>query len=179
LDQAGLGPTSDYDRLPMNGRDIWAYLHGAFGLSVATLTQISEEYKRYWSSFQAVNVEHPQSFPLLSYDEQLLKWLEANKGLRVKHDGGLLNDEGLFLGLSGEGVLNRTAMQSLGESGLNRLNEGENNTGGNRYEFYIQAWDGEDVERVLTEKIIPALAEKSEAGVEIIHERGIKTETLV
>ena len=88
------------------------------------------------------------------------------------HTGGFVHDEGLFLGLKGEGVLNRNAMGALGAEGLANLNSGRGM--GNTIVYVIQAWDGEDVERVLDRKIIPKLREKSEAGIEVIHEYGVK-----
>ena len=89
------------------------------------------------------------------------------------HSGGVIPGEGMFLGLRGEGVLNRSAMGYLGEQGFNRLNSGQGI--GSTNQFIIYAWDGADVERAITDKIIPALRDKSEAGVEIIHERGIRS----
>jgi TP901 family phage tail tape measure protein len=89
------------------------------------------------------------------------------------HGGGAIPGEGLFLGLEGEGVLTRRAMGNLGIEGLQRLNQGGGT--GETYIFVIQAMDGEDVERVIDRRIIPMLREKSEAGVTVIHERGIKS----
>jgi len=88
------------------------------------------------------------------------------------HVGGFVPDEGWFLGLKGEGVLNRDAMGRIGTGGLQALNEGRGV--GNTIVYVIQAWDAEDVERVLDRKIIPKLREKSEAGIEVIHEYGVK-----
>lgn len=88
------------------------------------------------------------------------------------HLGGMIPGEGLFLGLSGEGILNRRATERIGESGLAALNEGRGV--GETYVFVIHAMDGEDVERVLDKKIIPMIREKSEAGITVIHENGVK-----
>lgn len=90
------------------------------------------------------------------------------------HTGGLISGEGFFLGLEGEGVLNRSAMRRIGTSGLSRLNGGDTTVGGTRNTFVIYAWDGEDVERTIEKKIIPVLREKSEAGVTVIHKNGIR-----
>ncbi|MBA7556596.1 hypothetical protein ES705_49311 [subsurface metagenome] len=95
-------------------------------------------------------------------------------GLESFQRGGFIPDTGLFYGHRGEGVLSRTGMGLLGMEGLNQLNLGRMPATKNEYHFYIQAWDGDDIERVLTDKVIPMLKEKSEAGVEIIHERGIR-----
>ena len=93
------------------------------------------------------------------------------------HTGGVLN-EGYFLGLSGEGVLNRRAMSNIGAVGLQDLNEGKQ-FGGDTYNFVIQAWDGEDVERVLTEKIIPSLKDRSQDGEGIMFSRGLIREEAI
>ena len=112
----------------------------------------------------------PGAFPA-DYEALLKQWLKDYKGITL-HRGGLLDSEGLFLGQSSEGVLTRRAMQNIGMEGLNRLNSGQ--AVGNSYTFVINALDGADVERVLEEKIIPSLKRKSAAGVEILHERGLK-----
>ncbi|GAF78514.1 unnamed protein product, partial [marine sediment metagenome] len=93
------------------------------------------------------------------------------------HTGGLL-DEGLFLGLRGEGVLNKSAMSNIGAEGLRSLNEGKT-LGDTTFSFVIQAWDGNDVRRVFEDEIIPLIKETTEAGVEVVHERGIRHEVLV
>ena len=90
------------------------------------------------------------------------------------HSGGMISGEGMFLGLRGEGVLNRSAMGILGESGLDQLNQGRVPVTVNK--IIIQGWDGEDIKRVILDDVIPILNEMSEAGVDVIHERGIKHE---
>jgi hypothetical protein len=129
-----------------------------------------------------------QSYILESSSGASKKWFEAVNGtgsnvtpqstipgysyLQSFHTGGIIPFEGLFRGLSGEGVLNRDAMGRLGEEGLAKLNQG--GAAGETYIFVINAMDGTDVERVIERRIIPSLREKSKAGVEIIHENGIR-----
>lgn len=106
--------------------------------------------------------------------EAVEKSYAGDSGVINFHSGGAIPGEGLFLGLSGEGVLNRRAMSSIGSRGLDAMNSGD--VPGTRYEFTIYAMDGTDVERVLTEKIIPSLQSRTEAGEEVIHIRGVKQE---
>lgn len=106
--------------------------------------------------------------------EAIIRAMQGDAAVSQFHTGGIIPDEGWFLGLRGEGVLNRTAMGYLGSEGFRRLNEGR--PAGEKYVFVINAMDGEDVARVVDKKIIPAIRERSEAGFEIIHERGIKHE---
>ncbi len=91
------------------------------------------------------------------------------------HQGGQIPGEGWFLGLEGEGVLNRQAMGRLGDEGLAALNQGANMGGGvTQISIKIYAWDGDDVEETIRKKIIPQLRELSEAGEVVVHENGVK-----
>lgn len=73
------------------------------------------------------------------------------------HDGGLIAHNGLapdevpIIAQTGEGVLNRAAMNRIGNDNLRRLNRGQGMAGGGGGNVYltqvIQAWDVQDVMR--------------------------------
>lgn len=80
----------------------------------------------------------------------------------------------------GEGVLTPQGVAALGgPSVLRRLNAGIplRRTMPERpinINITIQAWDGVDVERVLMDKVIPELRRLSDAGVDVIWQRGVR-----
>ncbi len=140
-----------------------------------------------FASFVTKNAHFPVYSDAL-FMEMFAKWKESDKtlnwviqqyqkggALSPFHSGGIIPGEGLFLGLSGEGVLNRSAMGRLGESGLRSLNEGRAPM--QPLQIIIQAWDGKDVERVVREKVVPIFKSISEAGVTVVHGNGIKYAT--
>ena len=182
LDWIGLGPKYEGPDIPKGpGEQIWGYLwasgRGGDKDDIWKLYDQFSNYRlRYWQG--TVHDPLPAHFPVMSYEDQLIEWLLKEKNIYIsKHSGGLLRDEGLFLGLKGEGVLNRSAMGMLGEGGLQRLNQGK--AAGNVIHVTIQAMDGSDVRRVFENEIIPLLRETSEAGINVIHENGIQHDVAV
>lgn len=177
LDWVGLGLKYEGPDLPKGqGEQVWGYLWASGKVkdkddAWKLYRQFSEFQARWWQGSDHLSL--PTNFPLMSYQDQLIEWLLKEKGINVyKHSGGLLRDEGLFIGLEGEGVLNKSAMERLGEGGLQRLNQGK--AAGNEIHITIQAMDGNDVRRVFEDEIIPLMRESSEAGVSVIHENGIQ-----
>ncbi|OPL13100.1 MAG: hypothetical protein AVO39_11040 [delta proteobacterium MLS_D] len=175
---------SDTDMLKWKIDKIWDTLKDEYNLSAVELGTLQEMHDNYLYTYGNTD-SGPISFnvndiPGKSDQQKLIDWLvtkgywdylNTNPGAAY-HTGGMISNEGLFLGLSGEGVLNRMAMSNIGSEGLRRLNAG--GSVGNTMYITIQAWDGEDVERVFENRIIPMLKRTSEAGVEVIHESGIR-----
>jgi len=146
-----------------------AALWAAYELAVA-LGIIKEKEGKYYGTDPHIDYG-PKPFPI----DQPNPFAKA-AGYQY---GGLIpgiTGQGRFIyAHAGEGVLNQRAMSFIGEGGLNRMNEGS--TPMKHITIIIQALDGSDVERVFEDKLLPLIQEKTEAGVEVIHERGIKHET--
>jgi hypothetical protein len=175
MDWIGLGAKYEGPDVPEEGKKVWQYLYYVLWKSEEQIAKLYKEFEQYiranFGGFFNVR-GMPSGFMIDDWDNILLRWLKNEKGFEKLHSGGLLSGEGLFLGLAGEGILNRGAMSRIGERGLENLNQGQGI--GTTYIFEIHAWDGADVERVVSDKVIPVLKEQSAAGVEVIHENGVR-----
>jgi hypothetical protein len=131
----------------------------------------------YWSGGTWVEAEE-EPLSATGTDETI-----EEREARIRQKGGPEYQHGGFIPFQmdavlhgGEGVLSRRGMGSLGGVGeLDRLNRGESGGGGGmNVTIQIQAWDGEDVERVVRSKVVPLLKRLSLDGMDVIYDSGVR-----
>nr|WP_301289392.1 phage tail tape measure protein [Natronocella acetinitrilica] len=94
-------------------------LDGLKGTITLDDDELAREAQRARDFLEQLFLRNPLQIPVIATGEG-----GDGAGLPVRHSGGVLpgSGESVFVGLGGEGVVNRQVMSAIGESGLNDLN---------------------------------------------------------